>query len=183
MNITPINTYNNKYTANSNKQSFGRMLGAKTYDRFTDGIAKGIGKIIDTESVQNFSKKFHNTNLATHVFSATGILLSGFFIGSIAKSKKIEEARKKPLMVNTAISCSIATVGGYTIDKLLDKPLNKFTDSFKNANLNNPNLHKYLDGIKIAKSAVIFGMLYRFVVPIISMFLAEKFVEKGKTVK
>ena len=84
------------------------------------------------------------------------------------------------MILNTAISCAIATTGGYTIDKLLDKPLDKFCKNFKQANISNPKLHKYMDGIKIAKSALIFGMLYRFVVPVISMFLAEKVVEKKK---
>ncbi len=174
MNISPINTKPNTLTTTQNFNGFV----SRGYDRMTDGLAKGFGKIIDTKPVQNFAKKFHDTNIATHIFSATGILLSSFFIFSTAKSKKIEEERKKPLMINTAISCAIATIGGYTIDKTLDKPLQKFTDKFENIHKNSPKLHKYKEGLKIAKSALIFGMLYRFVVPVISMFLAEKVVEK-----
>jgi len=181
MNISPVNIIKN-----TNNQSFGgkmpRVLSAG-YDRFTDNLAKGIGKIIDTKAVQDFSAKYHNTNIATHIFSATGILLSSFFILSTAKNKKIEEERKKPLMINTAISCAIATIGGYTIDNLLNKPIEKFVKGFEKANLNNPKIHKYMDGIRIAKSALIFGMLYRFVVPVISMFLAEKVVEKPNKLK
>lgn len=173
MNISPINT---KLNINSRNQNFNGF--ASGYDRLTEGLAKGFGKIIDTQPVQSFAKKFHNTNIAQHIFAGTGILLSSFFIYSTAKNKKIEEDRKKPLMVNTAISCAIATIGGYTIDKLLDKPINKFVDKFVEANKENPKLHKYKEGLKIAKSALIFGMLYRFVVPVISMFLAEKVVEK-----
>ena len=174
MNISPINAKSN---INANAQNFNGFV-ASGYDRLTDGLAKGFGKIIDTKPVQNFAKNFHDTNIATHIFSATGILLSSFFIVSTAKNKKIEEERKKPLMLNTAISCAIATVGGYTIDKMLDKPIQKFIDKFENIHKNNPKLHKYQEGIKIAKSALIFGMLYRFVVPVISMFLAEKVIEK-----
>ena len=86
-------------------------------------------------------------------------------------------------MINEAISCAIATAGGYTIDNALNKPIKKFTDKFKAINANNPKLHKYEAGIKIAKSALIFGMLYRFVIPVVSMFLAEKVVEKpGKKI-
>ncbi|MCR4881911.1 MAG: hypothetical protein K6A44_08185 [bacterium] len=178
MNISPIS---NKNYINTQQQSFNGIVPkfvAAGYDRFTDGLAKGMGKIIDTKTVQNFADKFHDTNIATHIFSATGILLSSFFILSTAKSKKIEEERKKPLMMNTAISCAIATVGGYTIDNVLNKPIKKFIENFKTVNANSPKLHKYEAGIKIAKSALIFGMLYRFVVPVISMFLAEKVVEK-----
>ena len=150
------------------------------YDKFTDKIAKGMGKVIDTKTFQNFADKLkNNDNMPTHIFSATGILLSSFFIFSTAKSKKIEKERKKPLMVNTAISCAIATTGGYTIDKMLKKPIDKFINGFKNANKGNPKLDKYVDGIKIAKSAIIFGMLYRYIVPVISMCIAEKVVEKN----
>ena len=178
MNISPINTTTNINSRNQSFNGFVPKFVSAGYDRFTDGLAKGIGKIIDSNSMQSFAKKFHDTNLATHIFSATGILLSSFFIYSTAKSKKIEEERKKPLMLNTAISCAMATAGGYTLDKTLDKPIQKFINNFKAAHINDPKLHKYMDGIKIAKSAFIFGMLYRFVVPIISMVLAEKVIER-----
>lgn len=149
------------------------------YDRFTDKVAKGMGKVIETKTFQNFADKLkNNENMPTHIFSATGILLSTFFMLSTARNKKIEKERKKPLMVNTAISCAIATTGGYTIDKMLKKPIDKFIEGFKNANIGNPKLHKYVEGIKIAKSAIIFGMLYRYIVPVISMCVAEKVVEK-----
>lgn len=148
-------------------------------NQFSNSVAKGLGKILDTKTFQKFAEKLkNNDNMPTHIFSATGILLSSFFILSTAKSKKIDDARKKPLMVNTAISCAIATTGGYTIDKMLKNPIDKFIDNFKAFNKGNPKLHKYIDGIKIAKSAIIFGMLYRYVVPVISMCVAEKIVEK-----
>ncbi len=182
MKINAMNTNFNIYQNRSNT-SFGASIVptaiSKGYDKLTDKLAVGFGKIIDTKTVQNFSKKFHNTNLATHMFSATGILLSSFLVFSIAKNDKIEKERKKPLMVNTAISCALSTAGGYSIDKLLNKPIEAFSKQFAKANANSPKLHKYLEGIKIAKSALIFGMLYRYVVPVVSMFLAEKVVEKN----
>ena len=178
MNISPINTTSKINSRRQNFNGFVPKSVASGYDRFTDGLARGFGKIIDTNAVQSFAKKFHDTNIAQHIFAGTGVLLSSFFIYSTAKNKKIEEERKKPLMINTAISCAIATIGGYTIDKILEKPINRFVKRFVEANKNHPKLHKYQEGLKIAKSALIFGMLYRFVVPVVSMFLAEKVVEK-----
>ena len=178
MNVSPISNNTKINTRQQNFNGFVPKFVASGYDRFTDGLAKGMGKIMDTQTIQKFADKFHNTNIATHIFSATGILLSSFFILSTARNKKIEEERKKPLMVNTAISCAIATAGGYTIDKALNEPIKRFIQKFKAINANSPKLHKYETGIRIAKSALIFGMLYRFVVPIISMVLAEKVVEK-----
>ena len=172
MKISAVHNYQNQNTANFKGLSSG-------YNKLTEGLARGIGKIIDTPAMQKVTDKFYNSNnIATHIFSATGILLSGFFMLSTARNPKIEEERKKPLIVNTAISCAFATIGGYTIDNLLNKPIDKFVDKFQKANADSPNLHKYKAGIKVAKSALIFGTLYKFVIPVISTFLAEKYVER-----
>ena len=78
MKITAINTNlnirNNKNT--TFEGNFVPKFVSSGYDKLTDKIATGIGKVIDTKAVQNFSKKYHDTNIATHIFSATGILLS-----------------------------------------------------------------------------------------------------------
>jgi len=180
MQITTLNNFSTKYNAYQ-KTSFGSVVPkfvSKNYDKFTDKIAHGLGKIIDTKVVQRYAEKFKDKDVAKHVFPATGILLSSFLMLSIAKNDKIEEKRKKPLIVNTGISCALSTIGGYTIDSMLDKPIDAFADKFKAINANDAKLHKYLGGIKIAKSALVFGLLYRFVVPVVSMFLAEKAVEK-----
>ena len=177
-----ITALNNQVLNNKNSQlSFNGGVPnvvAKGYDKLTDKIAQGLGKVMDTKTVQQYADKFKNVNVAKHVFPATGILLSSFLMLSIAKNDKIEQKRKKPLIVNTGISCALSTLGGYTIDSLLDKPIDAFKNKFATVNANDPKLHKYLGGIKIAKSALVFGLLYRFVVPVVSMFLAEKVVEK-----
>lgn len=175
-----INSLNNIATKHS-KISFNGIAPkfvSKSYDQFTDKVAQGLGKILDTKIVHKYAEKFKDIDVAKHVFPATGILLSSFLMLSIAKNKKIEEKRKMPLIVNTGISCALSTIGGYTIDSLLDKPIDAFKDKFVKINANDPKLHKYTEGIKIAKSALVFGLLYRFVVPVVSMFLAEKAVEK-----
>lgn len=159
---------------------FARKTVNKGYDKFTDVLAVGVGKAIDTKPVQTFAQKFHKTNLPAYMFAFTGAILSTFQIFSISKSSKIKEERKKPLMIRGAISCVAATIGGLTLDKLLDNPINNYADKFAKQHAKNPNLHKYLEGIKIAKSALVFGMLYRFVVPVISTFFAQKIVDKQK---
>jgi len=176
MRISSVQNYN--IVSN---QTFGAKVPnfvSKGYDKFTDKIAQGLGKIMDSKSVQKYADKFKDVNVAKHVFPATGILLSSFLMLSIANNDKIEEKRKKPLIVNTGISCALSTLGGDTIDSMLDKPIDAFKDKFVKLNANDPKLHKYIGGIKIAKSALVFGLLYRFVVPVVSMFLAEKVVEK-----
>ena len=67
---------------------------------------------------------------------------------------------------------------GVTNGDIRDAYIDKFVDKFQKANADSPNLHKYKSGIKVAKSALIFGTLYKFVIPVISTFLAEKYVER-----
>ena len=46
----------------------------------TDKLAKGIGKIIDTQVVIKLTEKFHNTNFEMHIMALTDTLATGSFI-------------------------------------------------------------------------------------------------------
>jgi len=150
---------------------------------FTGGsnkLAKNIGKILDTSAIQKFTEKFHNTNFEINIMALTDILATGTFIGQTAKSKKIDENRKKALIYNAGISTGLCVAGGYIIDKLTKKSTNKFIENFKLANKNSPKLEKYIEGIKIVKPAFILGGLYYIAIPLISTFLADRFDRKPK---
>ncbi len=172
INCTPIRRNN----PNIQNMSFGNAGLSKLYSSATDKLALGMSKVLNSESVIKFSEKFHNTNIADYVFKASGILLSSFVVLKTLKSDKIEESRKKPLALNTGLSCAVATVGGLYVDKLLEKPVNKFIKGFKLANPNLKNMDKLVDGIKVTKSALLFGTIYRYIVPVLATMVAEKIV-------
>lgn len=142
---------------------------------FTGNLAKGIGKIMDSKTVQNMAEKFHNTNFEQHIMCLTDTLATGAFIFQTSKSKKIGENRKKALMYNAGISTGLCIAGSYALDKALEKPANKFIENFKKANKNSPKLDKYIEGIRIAKPALILGSIYYIAIPFISTFLADRF--------
>ena len=54
------------------------------------------------------------------------------------------------------------------------KTTEKFIKKFKDANKNDPNLAKQIEGIKIAKPILIAGVVYYILIPIISTFLADR---------
>ena len=83
------------------------------------------------------------------------------------------------LIHNAAISTALSIVSGYTVDKLLDKPTEKFIEKLKEANKNSPKLDKYVEGVKIAKPILILGGIYYIIIPIISTFLADR-MEKNE---
>ena len=142
------------------------------------GLTKNVGKIIDTSFVKKLSDKFHNTNFEMHMMALTDTLATATFINQTAKSKKIEEDRKKALMYNAGISTALSVAGGYLLDKITKKPTEKFIDNFKIANKNHPKLDKWVEGIRVAKPALILGGIYYVAIPVISTFLADRFGEK-----
>ena len=144
------------------------------YNAATEKIARGIGKILNTKPLQKFAKKYADTNFAQHIMNMTDVVLTAAFINSAAKNKKIENDRKKALIYNSAISTGLSIAGGYAIHHYTKKPTEKFIQKFKEANKNSPLLEKYIEGIKIAKPALILGGIYYIFIPVISTFLADR---------
>ncbi len=144
------------------------------YNSATEMIAKGIGKIIDKKPLQEASKKLQDTNFAQHIMSLTDVLLTLTFVQQTAKSKKIKENRKKPLIYNSLISTGLCLTGGYAANYALSKPTEKFIKKFKAINKDLPNLEKYVEGIKIAKPVLILGGIYYIFIPLIATFISDK---------
>ena len=164
----------NKTPQTLNRQKSSVISFKGIYSGIVENIAKSIGKAIDKKPLQNFAQKIADTNFAQHIMSFTDVLLTASFIQQTKKSKKIKENRKKPLMHNATISTGLCITGGYGINKLWDKPTEKFIAKFKEINKNLPELEKYVEGVKIAKPALILGGIYYIVIPIISTFMADR---------
>ena len=160
-----------------NNLSFrGKFKGlSEIKNKVRDKLALKFADIINKPSVQAFSKKHAESNFAQHIFCATDVATTGFTINEISKSKKINNENKKTLILNSSIACGLTIGASYGIDKITEKPVNKFVEKFKAANKNSPKLDKYLEGIKIAKPIAILGGLYYIAIPFISTILADKF--------
>lgn len=157
-----------------NLVSFKGLYQTKMYNNFTEKLAQKFGKVLSNEKVQNWADKLKNTSIESHVMALSGTIVSTFYVINTMLSKKIEESRKEPLIYNSVISWALANIGAYTIDGVLNKHIKAFEKEYKKVNANDTNLDKQLRGIKIVKSALIFGMMYRWVTPWISTILAEK---------
>ena len=141
-------------------------------------LASLIGKTIDNEAVQKFSKKYKDSNFPMHINVVKDLITTGTFITGTSKSKKIKEERKGPLMYNAALSTGLCIGASYGIDAITDKPAKKFIENLKQSNKNDKNLQKYIDGFKIAKPVIIMGLIYYICIPLISTFLAERIDKK-----
>ena len=90
------------------------------------------------------------------------------------EAKKLRKNEKKTLAYNAAISTGLSILSGYIIDKLLDKPTEKFIQNFRKANKGLPNVEKQVEGIRIAKPILIMAGIYYTLIPFMSAFLSEK---------
>lgn len=133
-----------------------------------------IIKTLNNKKYQEFAKKYKDTNFPMHIIAATDTLTTGTFIYQTKKSNKIKEERKNTLCYNAGISTALSIITSYLVDKLTNKPTEKFIKNFKQANLNDPKLDKYIEGIKIAKPILIIGGIYYILIPFISTFLADR---------
>ena len=156
----------------SQRISFG--ANANSFSHKLSGL---FGKIMNNEKVQQFAEKYHNTNFPQHMFSANDILATALFAKFTASNKNIKEERKKTLIINSALMTGFTVAGGYAVNALLKKPSEMFIEKFKAANANSAKLDKYVEGIKIAKPAIILGILYYMIAPVVSTMLAEVFTK------
>lgn len=143
-------------------------------------LSVGIAKIINLKQIQNLSKKFCNTNFEQHIIYLTDIFSTAIFMHQASRNKNIKESGKNPLIYNAALSTGFCIAGGYTLNKVLEKPTDKFIKNFIKANKESPILEKYIEGIKIAKTSIILGGIYYIIIPLISTFLAERVDKKLK---
>ena len=144
--------------------------------------AKSVSAIFNSNTFQNFVQKHssNDANIARNLSIATDVLLAGSFIVRTKKSKKIDENRKNPLIYNKAISTALSILLGYKIDKFIQKNSSDFIEKFKNANINDPKLTKYIQGINVLRPTIIFAILYYAILPVLSVFTADKINKLNK---
>lgn len=142
----------------------------------TDKTAKGIGKLINTNTFQNAAKKFSpkDADIARNMSMATDLLLTASFIHRTTKNDKIEKERKNVLIYNNVISTGITLLGGVAIDKFIKKNTEGFIKKFSEINKNDPKLNKYIEGINILRPTMIFAVLYYGILPIFSTYISDK---------
>ena len=177
---------NSKKEANKRKEEKYDDVFSPVYNKLAfkgniaDKTAKGIGKILDLEGVQNFVKKHsaNEANIARNMAVATDILLTGISSFQISKSKKIKEENKKPLIYNNLIGTGISVASGVFIDKLIQKAGKNSLEKFKQSHINDPKLSKYIEGINILRPTLIFAFIYYGILPVISTFFADKIDKK-----
>lgn len=148
------------------------------YNGVTDKIAEGIVKFLHLKSVKGLVQKTANDShwdeyLFTHMTAMTSIVLSGFYIKKTLDNKQLEDKKKNTLAVNQALVTVASCIGSYTLNQALQPRFEKFEKKFKMLNAADANVEKYMKGLKIFKTTVIFGTIYRFIAPVFATPIAN----------
>ena len=147
-----------------------------TFTGLHNKLAQFLGRLIDNEKVQNFALKYqnHDKDIAKHITALTDVLLTATSVYRTQNSDGIKENRKRALIYNNIISTAITILGGYALDNIVKKKTEKFVEKFAKANIENPKLPKYIEGLNIIRPAIIFAAIYYGILPIFSTYIAEK---------
>lgn len=101
----------------------------------TKGIAKGIGKLADTNGFRKFIEWFKDQkNWFPHLIAGESLWLSGFYMQQTAKSKSIEKDQKLPMILNQGITALLCTWGAYKLDGVINKKLDAYKQTYKRMN-------------------------------------------------
>ena len=147
----------------------------------TEGIAKGVGKLADTNGFRNFIEWFkEKKNWFPHLIAGESLWLSGFYMQQTAKSKSIEKDQKLPMILNQGITAGLCTWGAYKLDGVINSRLDKYKEVYKRMNpqLSEEVMNRRLIGIRLLGPIVIFTTIYRFVGPVVVTPVANWISEK-----
>lgn len=178
----------------------------KHYENFTDLIARNvIPKIMDNQFMGAIAEKFKGSKMLYNHFAAVGsAITSGLYMYKTLDNDKLDKDRKQTLAINQGLTFGISTIGAYALDKSVDNWWqkimaqyagiqlgdNKLAEKFKTAEkgLNEfikeqhpgkltEQLAKRLDGMNLVKKMFVFGMVYRYLVPVLVTPIANKIGE------
>lgn len=138
----------------------------KGYDNLINKMAEGFGGILRSNKFKKLMEKAKNKTVQ-NITVLGSFILSGFYVKQTLQNDKLEKQRKITLAINQSAVFVVSTIASYTIDNLLTKPIDKFVNRYIAANVENPKIGKYADGIKCALPLIIFGTMYRFIAPVL----------------
>lgn len=121
---------------------------------FDKHIAKGIGWIAPRKMGQKLVETTARFEKPSARWSdLASFAITYFYVSNTAKSDKIEEERKLPLMINNVMVTAASSTAAFLIDKYTDKPMENLLRSYlkhNDADLYNKANKKIVESLQIA---------------------------------
>ncbi len=159
----------------------------KIFSKLADnkGVQKFILKVADNKPLQKaveWASKGNNAEkISQYLMVAYSAFLQTCHVVNIMNNKQMPEERKQTLAINNILAFIIPTAGAFTMDKAINKGIDRFqkySENVRGVKLN----EKQALGLKTLKSIFIFSMMYKYFATIITTPLAEvttKFLKKN----
>ena len=169
----------NKNNNRNSNPSFGNIVPRPV----VDGLTHFYSNVIEKEGFQKFVKNFSKSDKSfTNLMIAESIILSGFYMINTLTNKKIKKEQKPQMLINDTMTLAVSAGGAYFLDDKVTKVINDYTDKFmkKHGAFYSDSVNKanFKDGMRKIKTLVIFGLIYRYLGPVLITPLANKISSK-----
>lgn len=133
-----------------------------------------VKKYYENGKIQNFSEKHAASakNITRNMIIFADTVLCGTSALNIKNNKKIAKKERNNLIYNNILSTGFSIFAGTLLDKIMQNKGN-FAEKFKKANIDNPKLGKYTEGINILRPTLAFALVYYGILPVFSNFFAQ----------
>ncbi len=166
------NQYSQNFTANPSRVFAGA---SRVYDKVTDKLADCYKFTCDRPWLEKTSefigkRKWLANKLPTHLIVGSCAITSTTYMVRTLNCDKIEEDRRKILAINQGLVAATSIAGNYALDSVLDNKWQTLTDKFKEAQIkagHTERLDAKVAGMGFLKSALLFGLIYRYIAPVI----------------
>lgn len=140
------------------------------------GVQKIILKIAENKPLQKAvewaSKGDNAEKIAQYLMVAYSALLQTCHVTNIMNNKQMPEERKQTLAINNVLTFFIPTIGAFTVDKAINKGIDRFQKYAENVRGVKFNKHQ-TTGLKTLKSIFIFSMMYKYFSTVVATPLAD----------
>lgn len=153
----------------------------KANNKATELTNKALGPILlkasDTKLIKSLVNWYSKQeNGYTKLLFADSVILSSFYMISTAKNKDMKKEQKMPLIVNQGLVFLISAAGTFFLDKIIKDKVKEFTTEFKriSKSADPKKIERITKGISEAQTIIVFGLIYRFIAPVVITPIANK---------
>ena len=169
------------FAGNKNKVSFGSIHGAKELGPIQKFLTEKMAKLMNSDLMQRVLKKTNQLDfdVVKHLNAINGLIVGGVYVGRTLKNDKLDPERRSTLAINQGMVSVLSTILGYIVNGAVDKKIDKVIEKFQAANIHKgvDKLGEFAGGFRAATSMIIFGLIYRYISPVLITPIANKIGE------
>lgn len=128
-----INNISSTYQATKNQKNQTPSFKKGVPNFISDGLSKLYGKVASNDTfVKGVSKfsEFQKVKPFTCLMIAESVILSGFYMITTLRNKKIKKEQKPQMLVNDTLTLGVSATGALVLDGVVTKAVDKMSESY-----------------------------------------------------